>query len=117
MSGGFVGSGRSVPAESLAIGARRGLDLSRFRSRPLIASEVSGADLIVAMDAEQARELVARFPLSPAKIVVAGDLDPRFEQTRAIRDPWNQPSEVFESSFNRLDRCAAILVRILQRNP
>jgi len=113
MSAGFVGSGRPVPDASLEISARRGVDLSGFRSRPLTPSEVSTADLIIAMDANQARELVGRFPISAARIVVAGDLDPTFERTRAIRDPWGQTAEIFESSFNRLDRCAATLVDIL----
>jgi protein-tyrosine phosphatase len=115
MSAGFVGAGRSVPEASLTISAKRGLDLSRFRSRPLTPTDVNGADLIVAMDALQARELVVRFPVSRARIVVAGDLDTRFDNTRAIRDPWNQAGEVFEEAFDRLDRCAAILVTALQR--
>ena len=114
MSAGFVGSGRAVPDTSLAISARRGFDLSRFRSRPLTPAAVNGADLIVAMDVEQARELVVRFPTSPVRIVIAGDLDPRFETTRAIRDPWNQAGDIFEESFDRLDRCAATLVSLLR---
>ena len=114
MSAGFVGSGRAVPDSSLAISAKRGLDLSRFRSRPLTPAAVNGADLIIAMDTTQARELLARFPISPARIVIAGDLDPSFERSRTIRDPWNQTDDVFEASFNRLDRCAATLVSILQ---
>jgi protein-tyrosine phosphatase len=113
-SAGFVGSGRSVPDASLKVSARRGVDLFAFRSHPLVAGEVESADLIVTMDAAQARELTARFPRSAARIVVAGDLDPRFESTRAIRDPWNQAESVFEMSFDRLDRCAATLVGVLR---
>ena len=76
---------------------------------------VTGADLIIVMDARQAEEIAARFPVNRARIVIAGDLDPKFDHTRAIKDPWNQPSEVFETSFNRLDRCAAVLVSVLER--
>ena len=115
MSAGFVGAGRAVPDASLAISAKRGLDLTRFRSRPLVPPEVTGADLIIVMDARQAQEIAARFPVNRARIVIAGDLDPKFDQTRAIRDPWNQPSEVFVESFDRLDRCAAVLVSVLER--
>ena len=114
-SAGFVGAGRAVPDASLAISAKRGLDLSRFRSRPLVPPEVTGADLIIVMDARQAQEIAVRFPVNRARIVIAGDLDPKFDETRAIRDPWNQPSEVFEESFDRLDRCAAVLVSVLER--
>jgi protein-tyrosine-phosphatase len=76
---------------------------------------VTGADLIIVMDARQAQEIAARFPVNRARIVIAGDLDPKFERTRAIRDPWNQSSDVFEASFDRLDRCAAVLVSVLER--
>jgi protein-tyrosine phosphatase len=114
-SAGFVGADRAVPDASLTISAKRGLDLSRFRSRPLVPAVVTGADLIIVMDARQAEEIAGRFPINRARIVIAGDLDPRFEQTRAIRDPWKQPSEVFEASFDRLDRCASVLVSVLER--
>ena len=113
-SAGFVGAGRAVPDTSLTISAKRGLDLSRFRSRPLVPTVVTGADLIIVMDARQAQEITTRFPVNRARIVIAGDLDPRFDQARAIRDPWNQPSEVFEESFDRLDRCATVLVSVLE---
>jgi protein-tyrosine-phosphatase len=66
------------------------------------------------MDSDQARGIERLFPRNRAPVVVAGDLDPRFDARRAIQDPWNLSSDVFESSFNRLDRCAAVLVRILQ---
>jgi len=114
-SAGFVGADRAVPEASLTISAKRGLDLSRFRSRPLVPAVVTEADLIIVMDARQAEEIAARFPVNRARIVIAGDLDPKFEQTRAIRDPWNQSSDVFEESFDRLDRCAAVLVSIVER--
>lgn len=114
-SAGFFGSDRPVPQTSLMISANRGLDLSHYRSRPLTPNTVGGADLIVVMDADQAREIAVRFRVSPRRIVIAGDLDPRFEQSRGIPDPWNQSTEVFEASFNRLDRCAAALVDVLQR--
>ena len=114
-SAGFVGSDRAVPEISLALSAKRGLDLSLYRSRPLIQSTVRSADLVIVMDSNQARLIGMLFPMNHAPIVVAGDLDPEFDSSRAIADPWNQSNDVFESSFNRLDRCAATLVRILQR--
>jgi len=113
-SAGFFGSDRAVPQVSVTISAKRGFDLSRYRSRPLTAATVNGSDLVIVMDSDQAREIVTRFRINSARIVIAGDLDPRFDQSRAIKDPWNQSSEVFEASFDRLDRCAAVLVGILQ---
>lgn len=114
-SAGFLGSDRAVPEISVTLSAKRGLDLSRYRSRPLTQTTVGNADLVIVMDSDQARELARMFVINRARIVVAGDLDPRFDASRSIIDPWNQSSDVFESSFDRLDRCATTLVNILQR--
>ena len=114
-SAGFFGSDRPVPQISIVLSAERGLDLSRYRSRPLTQSTVGNADLVIVMDSDQARQLARTFPINRARIVIAGDLDPVFDASRSITDPWNQSSDVFVSSFDRLDRCAATLVSILQR--
>jgi protein-tyrosine phosphatase len=114
-SAGFVGSDRAVPQIAVSLGATRGFDLSRHRSRPLTKSKVTSADIVIVMDSDQAVELARLFPMDRARIVVAGDLDPRFDVSRAIVDPWNRSREVFEASFDRLDRCAATLVSILRR--
>jgi len=114
MSAGFYGSDRPVPQISVTLSAKRGLDLSRYRSRPLMQSTVSNVDLVIVMDSDQASEIARRFGVNRARIVIAGDLDPRFDANRAIKDPWNQSGDVYESSFDRLDRCAATLVTVLQ---
>jgi protein-tyrosine phosphatase len=112
-SAGFVGSDRAVPQISVALSAQRGLDLSRYRSRPITQSKISGADLVIVMDPDQARLVARMFRVKRDRIVIAGDLEPMFETSRAIRDPWNQSIEAFGSTFDRLDRCAATLVRLL----
>ncbi len=112
-SAGFVGSGRAVPQISVALSAQRGLDLSRYRSQPITQSKVSEADLVIVMDAEQARQVARMFLVKRERIVIAGDLEPMFEKSRAIRDPWNQSAEAFKSTFDRLDSCGAMLVSLL----
>jgi protein-tyrosine phosphatase len=114
-SAGFIGRDRRVPLLSLDVSARRGIDLSRFRSQPLTPENVRPADLIIVMDAGQARYIERVFLVKPERIVIAGDLDPAASPTRAIRDPWMQSAHVFESSFDRLDRCAVTLVAVLNR--
>jgi protein-tyrosine phosphatase len=114
-SAGFVATDRAVPEISVALSAKRGLDLSLYRSCPLTQSTIKSADLVIVMDSNQARQIRMLFPIIHAPIVVAGDLDPKFDSSRAITDPWNRSSDVFESSFNRLDRCAATLVHVFQR--
>jgi len=112
-SAGFLRAERPVPNESLVASQRRGLDLSRFRSRTVTRQLTDAADLVIVMDAHQARRLIHDLHLPAARVVVAGDLDPVGAQPRPIRDPFRQPLEVFESSFDRIDRCAATLVALL----
>jgi len=114
-SAGFVGPGRPVPAFSLAVSAERGLDLSQFRSRPLVPASVRDADLLVVMDERQARYLTSYLRVEPSRIVIAGDLDPTPAATRVIEDPWQQPMQAYVTAFDRLDRCAATLVRHFRR--
>lgn len=114
-SAGFVGPGRPVPPFALSVSAQRGLDMASFRSRPLVPTIVRDCDLIVVMDGWQARHIEQYFGVRRSRIVVAGDLDPIPAATRAITDPWEQPIDVFVTSFNRLDRCAATLVSLLRR--
>lgn len=66
------------------------------------------------MDSKQARDVARGFRVWPSRIIVAGDLDPLPSPTRAIRDPWGASIETFTSSFDRLDRCAATLTRLLR---
>ena len=113
-SAGFAGPGRSVPEFSLAVSAQRGFDLSSFRSRPLEPAKARDVDLLVVMDARQARHMVLYVRVPPERVVVAGDLDPLPSPTRAIQDPWQQPLDTFVASFDRLDRCGATLARILR---
>lgn len=115
-SAGFISPGRPVPELSLQVSAQRGIDLSSFRSRPLQPAKARGADLLVVMDARQARHMILYVGVAPERIVVAGDLDPLPSPTRAIQDPWQQPIEAFVASFDRLDRCGATLAGILRRS-
>jgi protein-tyrosine-phosphatase len=71
-------------------------------------------DLVIVMDAEQARQLTRMFRIAPSRIIVAGDLDPVAGESRGIRDPWGESPEVFTDSYNRLDRCAATLTRLVR---
>jgi protein-tyrosine phosphatase len=113
-SAGFVGAGRPAPQISIALCEQRGLDLSRHRSQPITKSLVAGADLVIVMDSAQARRVARTFRVRRERIVVAGDLQPMFEVSRSILDPWKESAEVFSATFDRLDRCAENLLRILQ---
>jgi hypothetical protein len=48
-----------------------------------------------------------------AGVLLLGDLDPGPIRTRAIRDPVEQPVQVFREVYARIDRCLEELVRAL----
>jgi protein-tyrosine-phosphatase len=77
------------------------------------AEEVRRADLVVAMSPVQASGIRARFRRSMASVIVLGDLDPQGAETRSIRDPWGQPPEVFNESYERISRCVTELAQLL----
>jgi protein-tyrosine phosphatase len=116
-SAGFVGADRPPPPEALAAAARRGIDLSGHRSRPLVGPLVAAADLVVVMDAAQRRAVCDRFGCPPGAVIVLGDFDPERIAKRGIPDPVNQPAEVFDECYARIERCARALARALAVAP
>jgi protein-tyrosine-phosphatase len=74
-------------------------------------------DLVIVMEPGQARYLRQALGISPNRILHAGDLDTQ-PGPRAIRDPFQEPLEIFEASYGRLDRCATAVAKVLrQRTP
>ena len=112
-SAGFMGPGRPAPPEAVAAAAHYDVDLSAHRSQLLTADRARGADLIVVMDPAQRREICDRFGRLERDVLVLGDLDPQLIDTRTIRDPVNQPREVFEETYARIERCIQQLVRAI----
>ena len=64
------------------------------------------------MEPGQMRALAQLFRTTAA-IIVLGDLDPIPDGGRAIMDPVDQPSAVFAASYDRIDRCLAVLANTL----
>ena len=112
-SSGFVGWGRPCPPMAVEVAAARGVDLSKYRSNRLTPPGVSVADLIVVMDKVQARALRRLFEPDVGEVLILGDLDPEPIETRHIQDPYDQPKEVFERCYSRIDRCVRQLVQVV----
>jgi protein-tyrosine-phosphatase len=110
-SAGFMGPGRPCPDVAVEVAAARGLDLSGHRSQLLAPPEVYAADLIVVMDTTQRWGIRALFGRLGNDVLLLGDLDPEPIETREIRDPVEQPKEVFDLSYSRIERCVEELVR------
>ncbi len=108
-SAGFIGPGRRPPPAAIRAAQRRHVNLSVHRSALVATPAVQRAGLVVAMDAQQARALRVRFGEEVRRVVLLGDFDPHPHpvEGRAIADPWDQPDEVFDEVYARIERCAA----------
>jgi protein-tyrosine phosphatase len=111
---GFIGPGRGSPPPALAAAARRGIDLSAHRSRLVTPKLIRSTGLVVVMSAEQART-VKRYG-DGVRVLVLGDLDPAPIMARTVIDPWGGSDEVFDDSYDRIDRCVRELVRLIAGN-
>ncbi|MDB4912936.1 MAG: protein tyrosine phosphatase [Gemmatimonadetes bacterium] len=114
-SAGFVGPDRQPPSVALQVALRRGLDMSAHRSRLLTQPMLDKAGIIVVMSAEQAA--VVRISVRRDVVIVLGDLDPQPITSRTIRDPWSAGADVFEASYDRIDRCLPDLMLALGAVP
>lgn len=112
-SAGLIGPGRPAPPAAIDAARRHGVDLSAHESHLLEANAVHAAQLIIVMDLLQARAVCERFGRRPSDVVLIGDFDPEPIEARAIRDPVDQPVDVFLEVYARLDRCGAELARVL----
>jgi len=109
-SAGFVGPGRGSPEPALSAARRRGIDLSGHRSTLVSTQAVRGAELAIVMSATQSRAL-RRVGGRQSNPLILGDLDPEPILTRTIVDPWGEADEVFDESYERIDRCVRELIR------
>ncbi len=114
-SGGFIGFDRPAPAEAITAAQSHGIDLTKHRSRPVTADVARGADLIIVMDVIQRRLVYERFGRRLSDMIMLGDLDPAVVETRAIRDPVDQSSQVFGEVYDRIARCVREFGSVLDR--
>lgn len=112
-SAGFIGADRPAPPPAQRVAARRGLDLSAHRSVLISPMGARAVDLVVVMDARQRAAVCDMFGGRWGDVVLLGDLDPEPIDTRAIRDPVEQPEDVFEAVYDRIDRCVRVLADTL----
>jgi protein-tyrosine phosphatase len=116
ISAGLIGPDRPTPPEGVTVASALGVNLSAHRSQLLTAEHLSGADLLVVMEPRQSLVLQRRFGVDERSILVLADLDPEPIEIRAILDPVEQPIEVFEACYRRIQRCTLELARALSRS-
>jgi protein-tyrosine-phosphatase len=116
-SAGFVGPNRPSPPDAQALARARGLDLGPHRSRLIDPTLAAESELIVVMEARQARVLRERFGVAADRLLVLGDLDPQIGEGRTIADPWKSPETMLEGSYARVERCVRELASLLSSAP
>ncbi|MCE9590811.1 MAG: Sua5/YciO/YrdC/YwlC family protein [Planctomycetes bacterium] len=100
-AGAFASQGMPVSPEAVDVMNRRGIDISRHRSRPLTREMVHEADLILCMTESHLRAVVAMAPSAAEKTLA---LDPAGD----IEDPIGSGMEAYE-------RCAAAIEKSLNQ--
>jgi protein-tyrosine-phosphatase len=112
-SAGFLKPGRQSPPAALAAAHRHQIEMADHRSVMLTQAALDAADLVVVMTPAQARAIGRRARPIHGTIIVLGDLDPFPTARRVIQDPWGRDDSVFESSYERIERCINALVETM----
>jgi protein-tyrosine phosphatase len=113
---GFFGPGRRSPDTAQAAARARGVDLAGHRSRLLTTESAQAATLVIVMETGQADRVAEEFGVSRARTLMLGDLDSETISSRDISDPYGMSQEIFATTYSRIDRCVAALVRALPRS-
>ena len=109
-SAGFLRGDRPAPELAQQAALRRGIDLSLHRSRTITPALVDRADLVLVMDRARHRLIGKQFGRRQG-VLVLGDLDPASIDTRTVIDPFDQPEEIFDQVYERIERCVRTLTQ------
>ncbi|HTC38555.1 MAG TPA: low molecular weight protein-tyrosine-phosphatase [Steroidobacteraceae bacterium] len=106
--------GAPPDARSQRAALRRGIDISSLRARQVVADDFARFDLILAMDAENLRELQALQPRnSRASLKRFLDYAPEME-VRDVPDPYYGKAAAFEKVLDLTTAAARGLLAALQ---
>jgi len=111
-SAGFILPGRPSPDNALEVSGKRGLDMTDHRSKVISPLMLNEFDLVVAMTAEQVRDL--REKHGCPRVIHLGDVDPGPIGMRDIPDPYGTGTARFEEVYKRIDQAVGELHRVLR---
>ncbi len=108
----LLGVGVPSPKHAVAAARARGVDLREHRSVPVNGERLGRDELVLVMDPRQSRSIRRLSGVPRRQVVILGDLDPAPIELQAIPDPLHHPLEIFESCYDRLDRCVEQMVEV-----
>jgi protein-tyrosine-phosphatase/predicted ATP-grasp superfamily ATP-dependent carboligase len=97
---------RPSPGEAIAAALPMGVDLSRWRSSIVTASELREADAVVVFDQENYTMVCDASPDSASKIVLLGTLN---EGPVFVEDPYGGSPDFFATIYTRIARAIDVL--------
>lgn len=88
------------PADPVAIGlmAKRNLDISLHRAKPLNGEKVAAAGVVFVMERWQEKAVLSSFPLARGKVFCLAHY-----QSRDIPDPYKMGKDAFVESLSLID--------------
>jgi len=104
---------RFSPGAAVAAAGRRALDLSQHRSRHAHAELAESASIIFIFDHINLKSLSSRFPALGARTVYLGALDAAASGLE-IADPDGRSDQIFDHTYERIDRCVGLLANLLK---
>ncbi len=102
------------PVEAVLVAEKIGLDLSHHRSRDIGNCDLESADLILAMEYWQFRELAESFPHKRPQLKLLREFAPFPENLLCnIDDPFGQNERVFQKCFAQIQRSVATIKALI----
>ena len=95
-----AGRGQPVSRQMAAALARRGLDPSRHRSRPLEDVNLDQYAVILVMEAAQRQDLLARFPVLNGKVLLLAEVCSRHDD---VVDPYGAGETVYDRTVQQIE--------------
>jgi protein-tyrosine-phosphatase len=114
-SSGYLGPGRAPPSEALEVARSRGIEHADHVSKLTTPEMLDSAQAVFVFDRFNVKNLRDSPGARPERVLWLGDFDPEWSGKRAIVDPWGKPLEEYRATFERIERCVAEVVRVLNR--
>ncbi len=108
-----AGEGSSAFPTAIEVAQKRGIDLRSHTTTKMTLESAERADLIVAMEPGQLRELGAISADGKEKAILLGALLLREKGNLTTPDPYGKPAGEFEACFDKIDRAVEVLLQRL----